>query len=145
MKYVVSTTDEYSMLVDMFMRYDLEFSVEEPLPTELIRCWKAEDEKGGLIGGCVLAARGGEYIIDGIATVPEHRDKRIASRLMKLAADEVKARKGNKIYLVAKVPGFFKKLGFDAIDFEDVPLLFDCRSCPQFQKTCFPNVMMLTL
>ncbi len=145
MSYFLGTTDEYDALVNMFMRYGLEFSVEEPLPTDLIQCWKGEDEKGVLIGGCVLAMRGGEYIIDGIAVIPGHRHKKIASRLMNLALEEVKKRKGERVYLVAKAPEFFKKIGFKVIEFKDVTKLFDCRSCPQFQKSCFPEVMMLTL
>ena len=66
--YKISVTDKYERFVEMFIRHGLEFSFDEPLPTDLVKCWKAEDPKGKLIGGCVLAMRGGEYIIDGIAT-----------------------------------------------------------------------------
>ncbi len=143
--YTISETDEYDRLVEMFIRHDLEFSIDEPLPTDLVKCWKAEDENGKLISGCVLATRGGEYIIDGIATEPEYRKEKIAGTLLQLALDEVKARGGKEVYLVAKAPGFFKKHGFVEIPATDVPLLFDCLSCPQFQKTCFPETMKLIL
>jgi amino-acid N-acetyltransferase len=75
--YKISVTDEYERLVEMFIRHDLEFSFDEPLPTDLVKCWKAEDPDGKLISGCVLAMRGGEYIIDGIATEPEYRKEKI--------------------------------------------------------------------
>lgn len=143
--YTISTTDEYDRLVEMFVQYDLEFSVDEPLPTDLVQCWKAEDENGRLISGCVLALRGGEYIIDGIATVPEYRKEKIAGKLLLLALEEAKRRGGELVYLVAKAPGFFRKHGFQTIDAEEVPLLFDCLSCPQFRKSCFPEVMKLGL
>lgn len=142
-KYTISETDEYDRLVEMFIRHDLEFSVDEPLPTDLVKCWKAEDENGKLISGCVLAIRGGEYIIDGIATEPEYRKEKIAGKLLELALEEVKARGGKEVFLVAKAPGFFKKHGFVEIPATDVPLLFDCLSCPQFQKTCFPETMKI--
>jgi N-acetylglutamate synthase-like GNAT family acetyltransferase len=143
--YTISVTDDYDRLVEMFIRHDLEFSFDEPLPTDLVKLWKAEDPNGKLISGCVLALRGGEYIIDGIATEPEYRKEKIGGKLLELALEEVKKRGGDKVYLVAKAPGFFKKHGFFAIEASDVPDLFDCYSCPQFQKTCFPEVMELNL
>lgn len=143
--YSISETDEYDRLVEMFIRHGLEFSVDEPLPTDLVKCWKAEDENGKLISGCVLAMRGGEYIIDGIATEPEYRKENIAGKLLQLALDEVKARGGEAVFLVAKAPGFFKKHGFEEIPATDVPLLFDCLSCPQYQRSCFPETMKLQI
>lgn len=143
--YTISETDEYERLVEMFIRHGLEFSFDEPLPTDLVKCWKAEDENGRLISGCVLAMRGGEYIIDGISTEPEYRKEKIGGKLLQLALDEVKSRGGKEVYLVAKAPGFFKKHGFGEIPATDVPQLFDCLSCPQFQKTCFPEVMKLKI
>lgn len=143
--YKISVTDEYERLVEMFIRHDLEFSFDEPLSTDLVKCWKAEDENGRLISGCVLAMRGGEYIIDGIATEPEYRKEKIAGTMLELALEEVRNRGGKVVYLVAKAPGFFRKHGFQDINAAEVPDLFDCYSCPQFQKTCFPEVMKLVL
>jgi len=143
--YKISTTDEYDRLVEMFIRHDLEFSIEEPKPTELIQCWKAEDENGKLISGCVLAIRGSEYIIDGIATEPEYRKEKIGGKLLELALEEAKSRGRQAVYLVAKVPGFFRKHGFVAIDPAQTTDLFNCLSCPQYGKSCFPEVMKLVL
>lgn len=144
-KYTISETDDYDRLVEMFIRHDLEFSIDEPLPTDLVKCWKAEDENGKLIGGSVLAMRGGEYIIDGIATEPEYRQERIGSQLLALALEEARDRGGKDVFLVAKAPGFFRKQGFEEIPATDVPLLFDCLACPQYGKTCFPETMRMQL
>ena len=141
----ISKTDDYEKLVEMFIRNGLEFSIEEPLPTDLVQCWKAEDEAGTLIGGCVLALRGGEYIIDGIAAEPEYRRKKLGGELLDLALREARRRGAAKVYLVAKAPGFFRKHGFGTIEPEQVPGLFDCPSCPQYRKSCYPEVMEITL
>lgn len=141
--YEISVTDEYERLVEMFIRHGLEFSFDEPLPTDLVKCWKAEEPKGKLIGGCVLAMRGGEYIIDGIATETEYRKQKIGGELLQLALKEARGRGGKRVYLVARAPGFFRKHGFQRIEASEVPELFDCYSCPQFQKTCHPEVMKL--
>ncbi len=141
----VSETKEYERLVEMFIRQDLEFAEDEPLTTDVLKCWKAEDAEGRLISGCVLALRGGEYIIDGIATEPEFRKEQIAGKLLSLALEEVRHRGGAKVLLVARAPGFFRKHGFLTIDPASTGELFDCVSCPQFQKDCYPEVMELYL
>lgn len=143
--YKISTTDEYDRLVEMFIRHGLEFSFDEPLPTDIVQCWKAEDEDGRLISGCVLAMRGGEYIIDGIATEPEYRKEKIGGKLINLALAEAKTRGGTEVYLVAKAPGFFRKYGFINIDISETGELFDCFSCPQFGRTCHPETMKIIL
>lgn len=125
----------------MFIRHGLEFSFDEPLPTDLVQCWKAEDENGRLISGCVLAMRGGEYIIDGISTEPEYRKEKIGGKLLQLAIQEAIDRGGDQVYLVAKAPGFFRQHDFESIEAVEVPDLFDCPSCPQYQTTCFPEIM----
>lgn len=141
--YAISTTDDYEGLVEMFTRHGLEFSFNEPLETRVVQCWKAEGAGGKLISGCVLALRGGAYIIDGIATEPEYRKEKIAGTLLELALKEARDRGADRVYLVARAPGFFRKHGFYDIPAGDVPELFDCHSCPQFGTTCQPEVMRL--
>ncbi|MGI6752377.1 MAG: GNAT family N-acetyltransferase [Anaerovoracaceae bacterium] len=141
----ICETDEYDRLVEMFIRHDLEFSFDEPLPTDLIKCWKAEDLRGNLVAGSVLAMRGGEYVIDGIATEPQYRKRKIGAELLRLALEEAKVRGGSRVFLVAKAPGFFRKQGFLSIDPDSTGQLFDCASCPQFGVNCHPQVMKIEL
>ena len=54
--YEISVTDEYERLVEMFIRHGLEFSFDEPLPTDLVNA-ESGRPAGKLIGGCVLAMR----------------------------------------------------------------------------------------
>ena len=140
-KVTLSETKDYDRLVEMFIRHGLEFSVEDTLPTDLVKCWKAEDDTGRLAGGCVLAMRGGEYIIDGISAEPEFRKQKLGGALLQLALAEAKRRGAEKVYLVAKAPGFFRKHAFQTIEPESVPDLFDCVKCPQFRVSCHPEVM----
>ena len=140
----ISVTEEYEKLVPFFIENELEFSEEEPVPTDLVKCWKAE--KGGrLIGGCVLARREGEFIIDGIAADPAFRGQKLGEALLKLAIEETRSVGGNCIFLVARAPEFFRKHGFNAVDNKEAPNFFECLTCPQYNKTCFPEVMRLQL
>lgn len=141
----ISPTEEYEKLVEMFIRHGLEFSMEETLDTEIVKCWKAEDAEGRLVSGCVLALRGGEYIIDGISTEPDRRKEHIAGRLLTLALEEARSRGAGKVLLVARAPGFFRRHGFLTIAPESTGDIFDCVSCPQFRQTCHPEVMEILL
>ena len=136
-------TEDMDSLNIFFEANDLEVSDAEPVETNVIKAWKMEGEEGEIIAGICLAHREGEYIIDGIAVDQKLRGQRIGENLLKLAIDEVKAREGKRIFLVARAPGFFKTQGFRIVSHEDAPLFYECAGCPQFKVDCFPEVMVL--
>ncbi|MCG8483202.1 MAG: GNAT family N-acetyltransferase [Clostridia bacterium] len=143
---MIRKTDDYEKLVEMFIRNDLEFSEDDPLTTtDIVQCWEAIDDSGKLIGGCVLALREGEYIIDGIAVEPEYQKTGIGAKLLNTVIDYLKAVKATKLYLVARAPAFFKTQGFEAISREAAPEFFECFGCDQYQVSCFPEVMLLKI
>jgi len=145
MEAIIEETDDYESLVAMFIEQGLEFSAEDEVPTDLLKCWKAVDAEGRLAGGAVLAKRQGEYICDGIATTPEARGTGLGRRLLEALLGEIGSRGGTKVFLVARTPGFFRAYGFSEVGRDDAPLFFECFSCPQYQKTCFPEVMEYSL
>lgn len=140
----LEATDDYDPVVKLFMDNDLEFSDEDPVPTDLIQCWRVVHgcEKH-LCGAVALAKRQGEFIIDGIAVEPVYRKMKIGRIMMDKAVDKVKELGGTKLYLVARAPGFFRTLGFETVDREDAPLFFECATCPQYGVDCHPEVMRL--
>ncbi|MCI7145007.1 MAG: GNAT family N-acetyltransferase [Clostridiales bacterium] len=138
----IEETTEYEKLVPFFIENELEFTEEdaEEVPTDILKCWKAEDE-GRLVGGFVLAKREGEFICDGIAVDEEYRKHDLGSRLLEKGLEEVRSEGGSRMYLVARAPGFFAKHGFKEVAREDAPNFFECFTCPQYGKTCHPQVM----
>lgn len=151
----IAVTQDYEKLVDLFVRNDLEFSLNDEVPTDLIKLWKVQDVIpdpsacnsyiGLLVGGCVLAMREGRYIIDGIAVEPDYRKYKLGKQLLDLAIEQVKTLGGKELYLVARAPEFFRKQGFVTIAREDAPNFFECATCPQYNVDCFPEVMKLVL
>jgi ribosomal protein S18 acetylase RimI-like enzyme len=154
----ISETEDYEALVAMFIRNGLEFSAEEEVPTDLVKCWEAMELRvnaagegatpapgGRRIGGCVLALREGAFIIDGIAVEPEYRAHRLGKKLLELAVNETRARGGRALFLVARAPEFFRKQGFVTVSRADAPTFFECFGCPQYNESCFPEVMRLAL
>ena len=140
----IRVTEDYDRLVPFFIENGLEFSEDEPTPTDLVRCWAAEEE-GRLVGGFVLAMRDGEYICDGIAVAPSYRGQDLGRTLLRVGMDEAIVRGGSRMYLVARAPGFFRREGFRAIEGENAPDFFECLTCEQYGVSCHPEVMVKDL
>ena len=146
-------TEFSKSLVNFFIENGLEFSAEEEVPTDLVQTWKAykvlndvpDESQMNFIGGCVLAKREGRFICDGIAVEERVRGSGIGEGLLFTMIDEVRSLGGDTIYLVARAPGFFRKNGFETIPREDAPNFFECFSCSQYNVSCYPEVMMLSI
>lgn len=141
----ITVTSDYDSLVPMFIENRLEFGMDEPVPTDLVRCWKAVDGDGNLQGGAVLAMRQGEYICDGIAVNPQFRKSGAGSELLDKMKDEIKGRGGSRLFLVARAPGFFRANGFYDVPKDEAPMFFECFECPQYGTECHPEVMRLDI
>jgi GNAT superfamily N-acetyltransferase len=156
----IKPTDDYERLVPFFIANGLEFSEEDEVPTDTIACYIAEysDATRGaeapdilpaapttgaerIAGAAVLALREGEYICDGIATDESARGTGLGKALLETLIDEVRARGGTTLFLVARAPAFFAKHGFIQIPREAAPNFFECFTCPQYKTTCYPEVM----
>lgn len=141
----ISVTEDYDKLVPFFIENQLEFSEEDPVPTDLVKCWEITDGEGKLIGGFVLAKREGEFIIDGIAIDPSYRKHKLGKNLLERGIEEALKRGAKRIYLVARAPEFFRKHGFVTLPREEAPNFFECLTCPQYNISCHPEVMKLEL
>ncbi len=145
LKFTIKSTDEYERLVKFFVENELEFDGDEEVDTDIIHCWKMTHTDDVLVGGCVLAKRQEKFIIDGIAVTKLFRKFGLGKIMLKKAINEVKKLGGNELYLVARAPEFFRTMGFETVDAENAPLFFECAQCPQYQKTCFPEIMRLVI
>ena len=145
LKFKIKSTDEYERLVKFFVENELEFDGDEEVDTGIVKYWKVFHGDDELIAGCVLALRQGKYIIDGIAVTKLFRKFGIGKIMVDKVVKEVKERGGDSIYLVARAPGFFRTLGFETVEPDNAPLFFECGQCPQYQKTCHPEIMKLEI
>ena len=137
-------TNRYSELIEFFIENDLEYTEQDKqIPDTVVKYWEAVDDEK-LIGGCVLGMRKSVYILEGIATDADCRNKGVGKQLLCEAMTYLKTIDAKKLYLCARAPGFFKTQGFLTIDREDAPN-FGCMNCDQFGIKCFPEVMMKKL
>jgi N-acetylglutamate synthase-like GNAT family acetyltransferase len=137
----IADTEDYPGLVELFIRNELEYTENEEITTDLVRCFSAITEGGELIGGCVLARRERRFICDGIAVDPPYRKSRIGEVMLDMIEDTARGLGGEELYLVARAPGFFAKYDYAEIPKEDAPTFFECFTCPQYGVTCHPKVM----
>ncbi len=141
--YIISETEDYEKLVPFFIENELEFTEEdaEEVPTDVVKCWQITDADGRLVGGFVLALREGEYICDGIAIDNSLRGTGLGSELLKLGIEETVKRGGERMFLVARAPEFFRRNGFVTVPRQEAPNFFECLTCPQYGISCHPEVM----
>jgi N-acetylglutamate synthase-like GNAT family acetyltransferase len=153
----ITVTEDYRALIPFFIENDLEFEEgEEYDDDEIVKCWRADAAAAAddataatteptLVGACILAMREGEYICDGIAVSPEHRKDGLGREMLNLLLKEAACRGAARVFLVARAPGFFARSGFVPVPRADAPEFFECFSCPQYGKTCHPEVMRLDI
>ena len=145
--YIIQETEDYEKLVPFFIENELEFTEEdaEEVPTDLVKCWQVTDEAGRLVGAFVLALREGEYICDGIAIEEDLRGTGLGSLLLNKGLEETIKQGGERMFLVARAPEFFRRNGFVTVPREEAPNFFECLTCPQYGISCHPEVMRIDL
>jgi len=140
---IITVTDDHEKLVELFNRNGLEFHNDPPIEkSTIVKCWKVMLGEQ-LIAGCILTNREGSYNLEGLAVEPAYRNSTIGSRLLELALNYLKEQKADNLYLLGKVPEFYKKHGFEIINRSESPITYDCFKCPQYKIDCFPEAMKI--
>jgi N-acetylglutamate synthase-like GNAT family acetyltransferase len=145
LRFILRETDEYDRLVQFMTKFGLEFDGEDKVGNKVLRCWKVIQEPDHLTGGIILSERQGEYILNGIAVDTPMRKSGIGKIMVNKLVTEVRKREGKRIYLAAKAPEFFEKVGFVEVKGHEADHLFTCRQCGQNGSTSMPRIMKMEL
>ena len=142
----IQPTRDYPGIYRLFYDSKLEVKPEGPAnPDAVIGCWEALLPSEGRVAAAELEVRDGAYVLGAIAVEPAHRGEYIGQALVETVVEKVRQLGGTQLMLVAKVPKFYEKLGFDIISREEAPDISHCFTCEQFQVDCFPSIMRLDL
>lgn len=141
MKVRMESTTEYERLVKFFIQQGLEYDEDEKDFSNVLHAWKITQKGDYLVAGCMLVKEEGHFVVQGIAVDPVLRKMGLGKVLMKKALEEARSLGAKELLLVARKPGFYKKLNFTVVSPEEAPQIFDCLDCPQYQKECFPEIM----
>lgn len=133
-------TGNYKELIPLFRVSGLEIN-QEDAHGDLITCWKATGDDETPVGGVSIENRKGYFVVGDIAVQREFRNTGVATMMMETAMKKLRELGAEEIYLVAKAPKFFEKLGFKYITSEEIPDIFTCQECQQRGVKCFPEFM----
>lgn len=122
----------------LFLKEGIELG-NEPVASDFIRILALK--KGEVyLAGAGLARRGDYLIIDAIAVDKSFQGQGLGRKLME---ELLSSPPTEDLYLVAQVPEFFRKFGFEELTMEDCPKVFGCSHCDRQGVDCFPLCMVL--
>ena len=142
---VIKEFKEHEQLVDFYISRGIEFNDDKKFFHPPILSYIAEINNN-FVGAITICKEGNDFILDEVAVVENYEKQGVCTALVNFAISKIKKEYGeSKFYLVAKNPEVFKNMGFNIIQREEAPNFSECFSCPDFQKICFPEIMVKTL
>lgn len=81
------------------------------------------------------------FILKTVAVKKEFQGRGLGRLLVQRAEAEARKRGAQCLYLNAKVPEFYKKLGFEIIRRDDAPDISDCQNCHRYHNGCESEIM----
>ncbi len=93
-------------------------------------------ENGEIISAATLSFRFGVYILDYVAVDLLKRQNGLGETAVCTIIEKSKNLGADKLYITAKNPKFFTRLGFREGSPDGVDMNADCLGCPEFQNGC---------
>lgn len=138
----IKETNDYRRLSAFYQENGLEIEVSETAPEGTLKNWKCEDEgTKELLAAATLQKRDGCYVLGDLAVTEAFRGTGMGKALLRIAEDEAKSLGAKEMWLVGKVPEFYKKFDWTEVQRETAPDISRCQSCEDFGITCFPSIM----
>lgn len=136
----------YQELLPLFKEAGLEVELNEPDPKGLLMCFEVvEKNSNEIIGAASIINNKSNYQIKTFAITKPYQGRGIGRYLLEKMLDELREWGAKKVFLVAKEPAFYEKIGFieSSIDINEIS--YDCGECENLNRTCFPKIMELNI
>ena len=141
-EYKIILSMSYKEMIPMFIRNGLEIAEDSEAPEGLLVCVEMiERATEKRVGGASLVYQQDEFIIKTVAIEKEWQGKGLGTTLVEAVIEEAKRRGAKRVYLNAKVPEFYKKIGFVVVQKEDAPAISDCMNCHRYHHGCDSEIM----
>ncbi len=100
-----------------------------------------------LVGCAALKVKEGLFTVECLAVSAEYRGRGLGRSLIGMVEVEAFARGASQIWALARAPGFFMKNGYRQMDPDSPggPSMKGCATCPQFNNTCRPAIVLKLL
>lgn len=133
----------YEEMIPMFIEAGLKMEADEQRPEGLLTCYELIDNNTEKrVGGASLAYISGEYVIKTVAIKKTYQGKGLGTELVNVIIQDAKERGATRIYLSAKVPQFYKTLGFTVVPSDEAPNISTCHLCYRYHNGCDSEIMM---
>lgn len=139
---VIKEFYEHNKLVDFYISRGIEFDDDKQYPHPPVFSYIAEIDNQ-FVGAITVCKENNDFILDEVAVIEGKEKQGICKALVNTVIDRIEKEYGDsKFYLVAKNPEVFKNMGFNVIQRDEAPSFSECFTCPDFQKKCFPEIMV---
>lgn len=100
-----------------------------------------------LVGCAALKQKDSVFCVEWLAVSEPLRGRGLGSRLLSEIEREARLRGAERLWALARAPGFFMKIGFVMAGEAEKggPTLTNCMICPQYKKTCSPAIVVKDL
>lgn len=100
-----------------------------------------------LVGCAALKQDGGRFAVEWLAVSEGLRGKGLGRMLVGMVEAEARMRGAERVWALARAPRFFERIGFrvSSPDEPASPMMSNCLLCSQYQRSCFPAVMVKQL
>lgn len=100
-----------------------------------------------LVGCAALKKTDSLFMVECLAVAESMRGKGLGRSLVARIEKEAEVNGAKKIWAIARQPKFFERIGYRVISASDpdAPRNDDCRTCPQFGKSCSPAIVVKDL
>lgn len=100
---------------------------------------------GETASAATLSRRFSVFILDYVAVEPKFRKKGLGEKAVTAVTLKAKELGADRLYITAKSPGFFNKIGFSEGSPEGVDMNADCVGCPELNNGCRKLPMYIEL
>lgn len=145
-EYEIIHSMRFKEMLPMFIEAGLEFESDADRPEGLLQCYEMiEKASGKRIGGGSLAYTCDEYVIKTVAIEKEYQGKGLGTDLVNAIMADAKDRGAKRVYLNAKVPEFYKTLGYKVVSGDEAPDISTCHLCNRYHNGCDSEIMVKEL
>jgi N-acetylglutamate synthase-like GNAT family acetyltransferase len=102
---------------------------------------------GRLVGCVALKKDDNLFMVECLAVAESMRGRGLGRTLVARIEKEAGANGAKKLWAIARQPRFFERIGYRVSSASDPGALKndDCRTCPQFGKSCCPAIVVKDL
>lgn len=136
---VLRKTDDFDAVRSLALASGLEDGTFEDIVTAF-GCYI----HGKMVGCVALKVSGDKHSVEWLAVTDGLRRMGLGRMLVAKVESEARLRGADRIWALARAPRFFESIGFRVASPHEVgsPTMSNCFLCSQYQRSCFPAVVV---